>query len=198
MARAPTKDAHATGARLPLSRRKRSSNRASAGTSACPQIIQCGFGLAPNSRYRGKQERQAGQARVLLIVPLSSLDGLQRHARIHDEALVSRVRRPRPHTGHRHLTATGPPPATPRREEATDARALAGAKVEYRRERRVQEIAAGLLGQPSSLTFRLSCERLSASNVAPRITVHAAARPLSSSLVPRSPPVGRHAGQPSM
>ena len=40
------------------------------------------------------------------LVQLSSLGGLHRHARIHDEALVSGVRRPRPHTGHRHLTAT--------------------------------------------------------------------------------------------
>src|SRR2546423_11642748 len=45
-----------------------------------------------------------------LIVHLSSLGGPHRHARIHDEALVSGVRRRRPLTGHLLLTVTPPAP----------------------------------------------------------------------------------------
>ena len=41
------------------------------------------------------------------LVQLSGLGGLHRRARIHDEALVPGACRPRPHTGHRHLTLLG-------------------------------------------------------------------------------------------
>jgi hypothetical protein len=66
-ARAPIKDAHATGARASAF-----STQTLVSSRSCRDftVLQCGSGLAPNGRYRfrGKQERQAGQTRVPLIV----------------------------------------------------------------------------------------------------------------------------------
>jgi hypothetical protein len=65
----------------------------------------------------GTDEKQASErtsgcadATRSLFVLSSSLGGPHRHARIHDEALVSGIRRRRPLTGHLLLTVTPPAP----------------------------------------------------------------------------------------
>jgi hypothetical protein len=57
-----------------------------------------------------KRASRASEHRRVLLVHLSSLGGPHRHARIHDEALVSGVRRRRRLTGHLLLTVTPPAP----------------------------------------------------------------------------------------
>jgi hypothetical protein len=74
-----------------------SANRASPSVVPAPAIAE--------------KESSAGDGPALLLVShLSSLGDLHRHARIHDEPLVSWVLRPRPHSEHRQVTATPPPP----------------------------------------------------------------------------------------
>jgi hypothetical protein len=77
---------------LPLSPRKRSSDWA-ASTSDTLTGRPARVRLAPNGRYRswGKQERQAGQARVLLLVLCASVASPLSDARIARRAGVERA-----------------------------------------------------------------------------------------------------------